>query len=345
MRAAFLVPGPLGTVSGGYAYDRRMIAGLRAAGHTVDVVELPGQYPLADDFAVNAAATVLDALPGEVTPVIDGLALPAFDGCTDTLSARRVVGLIHHPTALETGLAEADAARLRAIEQRLMPKLACVIVTSEPTAERLVADFGVERARISVVVPGTEDAARCTGSGGPTCQILAVGSLIPRKGHDVLMRALARLFDLDWHLTIAGGPLDGVHAHSLQALAEELQIERRVRFAGVVVDDGLEKLWRGADLFALTTHYEGYGMVVAEALKRGLPVLVTAGGAAGALVSPQAGVVCQPGDVVTISKSLRRLIFDTDLRRDAAEAAWQIGRTLPGWDDQARAFAAALRDG
>ena len=280
-----------------------------------------------------------------MTPVIDGLALPAFDGCTDSLSARRVVGLIHHPTALETGLAEADAGRLRAIEQRLMPKLSRAIVTSEPTAERLVADFGVDRGRISVVVPGTEDAARCTGSGGPTCQEMAVGALIPRKAHAELMRAQARLFDLDWHLTIAGGPLDGVHAHSLQALAEELQIVQRVRFAGVVVDDALEALWRGADLFALTTHYEGYGMVIAEALKRGLPVAVTAGGAAGALVSPQAGVVCQPGDTVTISKSLRRLIFDTDLRRDAAEAAWQIGQTLPGWDDQARAFAAALGDG
>src|SRR5580700_6875936 len=107
MRAAFLVPGRLDTVSGGYAYDRRMIAGLRAAGVAVDVVELPGQHPLADGAAIDAAATALDGLPGEVTPVIDGLALPAFDGCTDALSARRVVGLIHHPTALETGLSEA----------------------------------------------------------------------------------------------------------------------------------------------------------------------------------------------------------------------------------------------
>jgi glycosyltransferase involved in cell wall biosynthesis len=345
MHVAFLVPGRLDTVSGGYAYDRRMIAGLRAAGHTVEVKELSGEHPLADDIAVASAAATLDALPGEVTPVIDGLALPAFDGCTDAMSARRVVGLIHHPTALETGLTEPDANRLRAIEKKLLPKFSRLIVTSEPTAERLAAEFGVDRARIAVVVPGTDDAPRCMGSGGPTCEILSVGALVPRKGHDVLMRALARLFDLDWHLTIAGTARDTVHAHSLQALADELHITQRVRFAGEVADAALAALWQRADLFALATHYEGYGMVVAEALKRGLPVVVTSGGAAGALVSPQAGVVCQPGDVVTLSKSLRRLIFDVELRREAAEAAWQIGQTLPDWDTEARAFAAALGDG
>ena len=344
MHVAVLVPGRLDTVSGGYAYDRRMIAGLRAAGHRVEVKELSGQYPLADDVAIASAAATLDGLEDAVIPVIDGLALPAFDDCTDAIGARRIVGLIHHPTALETGLAEADANRLHAIEKKLLPKLARLVVTSELTAERLVAEFGVDRARIAVVVPGTDAAARCMGSGGPTCEILSVGALVPRKGHDVLMRALARLFDLDWHLTIAGGPRDSVHAHSLQALADELLITRRVRFAGEVVDAALEALWRGADLFALATHYEGYGMAVAEALKRGLPVVVTAGGAAGALVSPQAGVVCQPGDVITLSKSLRRMIFDVGLRHECAEAAWQIGQTLPGWDTQAAAFAAALAD-
>jgi len=345
MRVAFIVPGRLDTVSGGYSYDRRMIVGLRAAGHAVEVKELSGEHPLADDVAVASAAAVLDAVPADATPVIDGLGLPAFDGCTDGLAARRVVGLIHHPTALETGLAETDASRLRAIEQRLLPKLSRVIVTSAPTAERLAAEFGVDRARITVVVPGTDDAARCMGSGGPICEIVSVGALVPRKGHDVLMRALARLFDLDWHLTIAGGARDPVHAHSLQALTDELGIIKRVRFAGEVVDAALDALWQRADLFALATHYEGYGMVVAEALKRGLPVVVTSGGAAGALVSPQAGVVCQPGDVATLSKSLRRLIFDVDLRREAAEAAWQIGQTLPRWDAQVEKFVAALADG
>ena len=149
-------------------------------------------------------------------------------------------------------------------------------MTSEPTAERLAADFGVDRERIRVVVPGTDDAPRSAGSGGPTCRIISIGTLVPRKGHDLLLRALARLFDLDWQLTIVGSPeRDPVHARTLAALAEELGIAQRVRFAGEVTDDALEALWREADLFALATHWEGYGMAIAEALKRGVPVAVT----------------------------------------------------------------------
>ncbi|MCW3475129.1 glycosyltransferase family 4 protein [Limobrevibacterium gyesilva] len=342
MRAALIVPAPLAAISGGYSYDRRMIAGLRAAGHDAAAVELAGRHPLADANAAAAARAAWGALPADTVPVIDGLGLPAFEALAGALSARKAVGLIHHPTALETGRTEQDRDRLRAVEQLLMPRLARVIVTSESTAERLAAEFGVDPARIAVVVPGTDDAPRSPGSGGPGCEILSVGTLVPRKGHDVLLRSLARLFDLDWRLTIAGAPRDPVHARSLQALATELGVSQRVTFAGEIEDEALEALWQQADVFALATQYEGYGMAVAEALKRGLPVAVTAGGAAGALVTPQAGVVCAPGDEVTLSKSLRRLIFDVPLRHDAAGAAWKIGQTLPDWTTQARAFAAAL---
>ena len=99
-----------------------------------------------------------------------------------------------------------------------------------------------------------------------------------------------------------------------------------------------------ADLFALATHWEGYGMAIAEALKRGVPVAVTAGGAAGKLVTPESGVVCPVGDHINLSKALRRLIFGTGLRREMAEAAWQVGQTLPDWQTQAREFAQALAE-
>ena len=333
MRIAFLVPASLETVSGGYAYDRRMIAGLREAGNRVDVFELAGP---------DAPRTTWEGLADDAIPIIDGLGLPGFDALGDALSARRTIGLIHHPTALETGYSEAEREHLRVIEQRLMPRLARVIVTSNATAERLVADFRVDRSRIEVVVPGTENAPRCIGSSAPGCALLSVGTIVPRKGHDVLMRALARLFDLDWHLTIAGAPADRVYAHSLQSLAEELLITSRVSFAGKVTETELDALWRHADVFALASSHEGYGMAVAEALKRGLPVAATDDGALSALVTPQAGVICAPGDVVTLSKSLRRLIADEPLRRDMSEAAWQLGQSLPGWTEQVQKFVAAL---
>ena len=309
----------------------------------MDVVELPGRHPLAEDTARLAARTALAAFPPNARPVIDGLVLSAFAGMEDALEARQAVALIHYPVSLETGLGEPDQAALHAIEQRLLPRLARIIVTSEATAARLADEYAVHRDRIAIVPPGTDDAPRATGSNSPGCAILSVGALAPRKGHDVLLRALARLFDLDWHLTIAGSAeRDPVHARALIARAEELNIAQRVTFAGEVSDPALEALWQGADLFALATQWECYGMAITEALKRGLPVAATSGGAAAVQLTPECSAVCRPGDHEQLSKAMRRMIFDTELRRDMAEAAWQIGRTLPSWDAATRNFAQAL---
>ncbi|MCC6717274.1 MAG: glycosyltransferase family 4 protein [Acetobacteraceae bacterium] len=339
MRLTLLVPAPLATISGGYGYDRRVIAELRAAGHTVDVLELAGRHPLPDATARQSARDAWAALPPDALPLIDGLGLPAFDGLIDD---RPTLGLIHHPTSLEAGTPDADRAALAEIEARMFPALSGCIVTSDTTAETLAKDFAVAPGRIATVAPGTDPAPRSPGSGSPTCHILSVGALIPRKGHELLLRALARLFDLDWHLTIAGGTPDPVYAQTLTNLAEELKIIQRVRFVGTLTGDALETLWQNSDIFALATEYEGYGMVIAEALKRGLPVAITKGGAAGALVPDEAGIACDVGDLVTYSKALRRVIFDTELRADMAQAAFEAGQALPDWSTQGAEFAAAV---
>ncbi len=336
MHIAFLVPGPIAAISGGYGYDRRIIAELRAAGHTVDLHELTGHHPLPDGEARASARAAWAAIPPDALPVIDGLGLPAFDGLID----RVAIGLIHHPTSLEAGFSEPDTQALADIEKRLFPSLAGCITTSDTTAATLAKDFAVER--LAAVVPGTDPALRSPGSDTPTCRIIAIGTLIPRKGHELLLRALARLFDLDWHLTIAGGAPDPVHAATLQNLAEDLAIGQRVAFAGTLTGDALQSLWQSADVFALATQYEGYGMAIAEALKRGLPIAITKGGAAAALAPDEAGIICEVGDLVTYSKALRRVIFDTDLRAEMAEVAWKAGAALPGWPAQGTAFAAAL---
>jgi glycosyltransferase involved in cell wall biosynthesis len=335
MHVCLIVPGPLATASGGHTYDRRMAEGLRALGHDVFVVELAGRLPDPDQAAIYAARTTWAALPADSVKLIDGLALPAFAG----LPLHQVTALIHHPASLETGVPEYTARRLRGIEVEIFRDMPRFVVTSDQTADRLIREFGPPHDRVSVIIPGIDALPRSPGSAQPTCRILSVGAQIPRKGHDVLLRALARLFDLDWTLTIAGSSdRDKVHAHGLHALAEQLDILQRVRF----VEDVTEALWLQSDLFALTSYFEGYGVAVAEALRRGLPVAVTSVGAVPTMVGPEAGVVCEPGDVEQFSKAIRRLIFDAALRRDMAEIAWQSGQLLPSWQEQAQRLATVL---
>jgi glycosyltransferase involved in cell wall biosynthesis len=337
MQLYLIVPGPLATASGGHTYDRRMADGLRALGHDLHVVELAGRLPDPDQAAIYAARTAWAALPEGTLRVIDGLALPAFDG----LPLHRVTALVHHPASLETGIAEEAAHRLHAMEAGMFREVPRLVTTSDQTADRLARAFDVPAERIGVIIPGIDDLPRSAGVGGPGCRILSVGALVPRKGHDVLLRALGRLFDLDWTLTIAGtADRDPVHAGGLRALAEQLNIAQRVRF----VADATEVLWQGADLFALTSYFEGYGVAIAEAMRRGLTVAVTNVGAVPTLVGPEAGVVCATGDVEQLSKALRRLIFDRALRHDMANIAWQAGQSLPSWNEQAARLATLLAE-
>jgi glycosyltransferase involved in cell wall biosynthesis len=341
-----LVPAPFSAISGGYIYDRRMVEGLRALGQDVRVVELAGRHPFPDETATEAACAALAEIPADARIVIDGLGLPAFLPLADELTKRGATALIHHPTALETGAPEGQREALKAAERVRFSACVRIITTSTLTARSLPEGFGVDPARITVVEPGTDAAPRAMGSAGPGCTILSVGMLVPRKGHDVLLRALARLTDLDWSLAIAGDATrDPVHADGLRALAAELGVAQRVRFLGALPDAALEAEYARADLFALATRYEGYGMAAAEAMARGLPMAITAGGAIAEIVPEDAAVVAAVDDHNALSRAMRRPIFDTALRADMAAASWCAGQALPRWPDRAGAFLKALDHG
>jgi glycosyltransferase involved in cell wall biosynthesis len=340
MQVHFVVPGPLDQRTGGYLYDRRIIEGLRAEGRPVTVHELAGRFPLVDDAAREAAAAAVGAMAGGM-PVIDGLALPAFADLRERLP-RRWIALVHHPLALESGLPAERVEALARIERRLLSSAGRVIVTSPHTASD-VAAYHVPEARIGVVLPGTEPAPVARGSGGPGLALLCVASLTPRKGHQVLLKALAELVDLDWHLTCVGSlERDPQTAQAIGAAIARLGLDARVTLVGERDEAGLAPLYDGADLFVLASYHEGYGMVLAEALARGLPIVATKAGAIPGTVPPSAGMLVEPGDPAAFAGALRQIMTEPALRDLLSAGATSERERLASWADAVRAFSAEL---
>ncbi|GJD35053.1 glycosyltransferase family 4 protein [Methylobacterium aerolatum] len=340
------VPGDLATPTGGYAYARHLLAHLPRAGVSAVPLTLPSSFPhpSPDDLAETAAR--LSATPSGAILLIDGLAYGALPPSVIAASGPRpVVALVHHPLGLEAGLSRAEAEGLLARERAALCLAARVVTTSRFTRDLLVAEFAVPGDRITIAEPGTEPARRAAGGDGRPVRLLTVGALTPRKGVDHLVAALGRLPDLDWTLTVAGA-LDRAPGHvaGLRRQIAEAGLEARITLAAAVPADRLDAFYDGADLAVSPSLFEGYGMALAEALARGLPVVSTTGGAAADTVPEAAGLKVAPGDVPALAEALRTLIADPARRSVAAQAAWEAGRHLPRWEETARRVAACLRE-
>ena len=339
---AFLIPGDLALPTGGYAYDRAVIRRLPAHGASVMHLALPGSYPNASEADLADTASIVQSLPAETMLLIDGLAYGAMPEAMIHGFKRPVIALCHHPLALENGISPDRAVALHASEMAALALAEHVIVTSPLTGKILAGDFGVPPDRITVAEPGTARKTRATGSGQATLEILAVGSIVPRKGYAVLIEALAGLRRRNWRLKIAG---TARNLDTLNALREQIAIaglNDHVQLLGAVPDRELDALYEGADLFVMASLFEGYGMVLAEALQRGLPIVTTTGGAASETVPEGAGLKVPPGDAEALRSAIERALADPGLRATLSEAAFAAGQSLPDWDDTARIIAGVL---
>jgi len=343
-RVAFAVPGDLATPTGGYAYDRRMIAELQQLGWQVDVVNLGEGFPRPSEAQRGIARERLLAVPAGCPVVIDGLALGVLpEAAVEVRTGHPVIALVHHPLALESGLTASEAAVLRNSERAALGAASGVVVTSKTTAQVLAADYSVSIDSIVVAHPGNDRVVAARTSDESIVRLLSVGSIVPRKGFDVLIAALATLKDLPWRLTIAGDRTrDPAAAARLDADILANDLGDRVVVLGAVPDERIAALYREADLFVLASRFEGYGMALAEAIAYGVPVASTTGGAIPEAVPPGAGVLVAPDDVPALAQALRRVIADPAERSRLAAAARAAAAQLPTWRDSAKLFSRAI---
>ncbi|GAB3446067.1 glycosyltransferase family 4 protein [Streptomonospora sediminis] len=335
--------------SGGNTYDRRLCDGLAAAGRPVAEITAPGTWPYPDTAARTSLAESLAALPDGALVLADGLVVCGAPEIAVPHARRlRLAVLVHLPLADETGLAPQAAAGLDARERATLRAAAAVITTSRWAARRLADHHGLDRERMYTVEPGTDPALPSARAGGGT-RLLCVAAVTPRKGHDLLAGALAGVADLAWTCECAG-PLHRAPAYvaELRRALDRCGIADRVRLAGPLAGAELAAAYSRADLLVLPSRAETYGMVAAEALARGIPVLVSDAGAlpetVGTLPDGSApGIVVPADDPQALAAALRGWLTTPAQREHLRTAARRRRSELRPWPAAAADMDAVLQ--
>jgi len=339
--------------SGGNVYDRRLSDGLRALGWGVPEHGVAGSWPEPDAPARAALDAVIAGLPDGAVVLVDGLiASTAPEVLVPAARRLRLVVLVHMP------LGDIRAHHLRFAddpsgadqrERSVLSAAAAVVTTSEWTRRRLIDRYELPPHRVHAARPGVDAADLASGS-GPGGDLLCVAAVAPNKGHDVLLAALAKIADVPWRCTCVGSlDRDPGFVELLRRQVRADGIEHRVHFAGPRTGGNLDTTYASADLLVLASHAETYGMVVVEALARGIPVVATAvGGLPEALGHAtggrQPGLLVPSGDAGALAAALRDWLGDADLRTQLRRAARDRRDGLTDWSTTARHVSTILSD-
>jgi len=329
-------------LSGGNVYDRRVCRGLTGLGWTVHEHVVPVEGPSHDEAA--SAAEVIEGMPLGSLVLVDGLVAASVPDVLVAEAARVRLVVLVHMVADSTGGSGGSGERA---ERAVLGAAAAVITTSAWSRCRLLESHPLPAGRVHVVRPGVEAAALAPGSpsGG---RLTCVASLTTGKGHDVLLAALDLVRDLAWTCVMVGSlARDPAHAAVVRGHISESGLGDRVVIAGPRSGPDLDATYAATDLLVLATRTESYGMVVPEALARGVPVLASSvGGVPEAMVrlpdGSRPGLLVPPDDPAAFAAALRCWLTDARLRESLRRAARLSRPGLPSWTRTSRRVSAVL---
>jgi glycosyltransferase involved in cell wall biosynthesis len=336
---AFVLPGDIDDVtlaSGGNTYDRRMCAalGLRK-------VPVAGRWPTPGTKARVELHRVLSELPDDSVALIDGLVACGVPEVVVPQARRlRLVVLLHLQLGDETGLGAERAAGLDRREREVLHAAAAVVATSGWAARRAIEHHGLDPRRVHTAPPGTDPAPLAVGTDAGN-RLLCLASVTPRKGHDLLAEALAGLADLPWTCVCVGSVRrDPGYVRRIQGMIDKHGLSNKMILAGPLSDDDVDQSFNKTDLLVLPSRRETYGMVITEAIVRGIPALTTTVDALPETAG-EAAILVPPDDVPALTGALRRWLTEPELRDTLRDAARR--RELEDWDTAARRLAGVLR--
>ena len=332
--------------SGGNVYDRRVCRGLTSLGWSVHEHAVAGSWPRSDAVSCAALAGVVQRIPDDAVVLLDGLIASAVPEVLVPHAGRlRLVVLVHMPLGHRPEDDGADDVRTR--ERAVLSVAAAIVTTSAWTRRRLQELYGLPADRVHVAEPAVDAAglAAGTAAGGA---LLCVAAVTSGKGHDVLLDALATTTDLSWRCECVGSlDRDPAFVEGLRRRALDGGLRDRLCFTGPRTGADLDRSYAAADLLVLASRAETYGMVVTEALARGLPVVAAdVGGLPEALghgadgIRP--GLLVPPENPAALGAALRSWLGDAELRGRLRRAARERRESLSGWPTTTSVLARVL---
>jgi glycosyltransferase involved in cell wall biosynthesis len=257
----------------------------------------------------------------------------------------RQVVLVHMPLGHRPPDDEAVAVRAR--EHEVLAAAAAVVTTSAWGRRRLGQLYALPADRVHVAEPGADAAGLAPGTAAGDA-LLCVAAVTPDKGHDVLLDALATVTELSWRCACVGSlDRDPAFADAVRRRARDGGLGDRVCFPGPRTGPELDRAYAAADVLVLASRAETYGMVVTEALARGLPVVAAeVGGVTEALGHGEngtwPGLLVPPGDSAALGAALRAWLSDVELRGRLRRAARARRASLCGWPATTSVLAGVL---
>jgi glycosyltransferase involved in cell wall biosynthesis len=310
--------------SGGNTYDRRVCAGLRTLGWVVQEHRAAGRWPRVDLASRAGVATALDRIQDGSLVLLDGLVASVLPEVLRRHAGRlRLVLLMHMP------LDEPP-------EREVVSTVAAIVVTSEWTKRWLAQGYGAPAEAVHVVTPGA-DPARISERTGSGRRLLSVGALSAVKGQDVLVTALAAVRSSAWTcLCVGSSEVEPRFAADVRRRSSQAGLDHRITFTGALTEAELAGAYATADLLLVSSRSETYGMVVTEALARGIPAIAThVGGVSEALGRQRKGalpgLLVPPDNAEALAFAVRRWLTDPRLRSRLRAGATSRRQSLTTW--------------
>ena len=340
---AYAEPADYDRATGGYVYNTRIVERLEHLGWQVERMRLPVIFPQPTPETLARTTALIAAVPSGTPVLIDQVCLSRLLGIAARERERiRWVEIFHHPMVAD--LAPDDPARdtIAGNEREALALARLVIATSHATA-RWLGEHGIARQRLVTARPGLDRFTPRSGPGAPgPLRLLSVGAVVPRKDYIRLIGALAHVAEQpDWRLDIVGNPdRDPAYAAKVRAMIDQCGLAARITLRGRLEDADLAELWAGADVYVAASRHEGYGMAVAEAVGRGIPIVTTAAGAVAEWLSPDCAMILPDGG--GLAEAIAQILADPVRRQGMGRAATAVARGMSTWDESAEIVSRAL---